>query len=52
MSHNYETMKILGSLYSQSLDLDKRDTARVNILYYVGNNQTLFDAGHILMVLF
>ena len=29
MPTNYETMKILGSLYSTSTDLDKRETARV-----------------------
>ncbi|KXJ22471.1 RNA polymerase-associated protein CTR9-like [Exaiptasia diaphana] len=34
MSGNYETMKILGSLYSQSVDLDKRDTARVGSCFY------------------
>ncbi|KAK3734151.1 hypothetical protein QZH41_017122 [Actinostola sp. cb2023] len=28
MTGNYETMKILGSLYSQSTDLDKREDAR------------------------
>lgn len=27
---NYETLKILGSLYSTSTDLDKRETAKVN----------------------
>ena len=26
---NYETLKILGSLYSTSTDLDKRETAKV-----------------------
>ena len=28
---NYETLKILGSLYSTSTDLEKRETAKVRI---------------------
>ena len=30
---NYETLKILGSLYSTSTDLDKRETAKVRTVY-------------------
>ena len=30
MSGNYETLKILGSLYSPSSDLEKRETAKVS----------------------
>lgn len=30
MPGNYETLKILGSLYSTSSDLEKRETAKVS----------------------
>lgn len=39
---NYETMKILGSLYANSFDLTKRDTAKVSLIHEIIFIQFMF----------
>ena len=43
--NNYETMKILGSLYAASEDQDKRDIAKVQFSLQLGCNSRLNSLG-------
>lgn len=50
--NNYETMKILGSLYAASEDQEKRDIAKVhlkNLCYFVSHPKTCIP--HFLLLL-
>lgn len=40
--NNYETMKILGSLYATSDDQEKRDIAKVRVLHRLFNHRLIF----------